>query len=114
MTERLRDYFNRTLYSINACDSHRKVIEFHPIIAGTHIVAREKIPTGLSKGTRIASIVLGVGVYYELYSKSVPFINCVQKISADIVNPINGNNLRPSINCENYGQCSTKNSRPCP
>lgn len=114
MTEQLSNHFNRTLHSINSCDSRKKEIEYHPIIAGTHIVTKEKVPIGLSKGTRIASIIFGVGVYYELYSKSVPFINCIQKFHADVFKPINYDNLWSSFNCDKYGQCSSSNSKPTP
>ena len=115
MSLELRNYYSEILRGINGCDtSHHKEIEYHPIVVGDYIVTTEKVPVGLSKATRISSIMFGVGVYYELYSKSIPHITYVQKFDADVVNDFNYNVLWTSGSCSKYGICSTKNKKPSP
>lgn len=115
MSNSLINYYNRVLNGVNSCDRKDKEIEFHPIITGDFIISNKKVPVCLSKQTRIASIVFGVGVYYELYSKSVPHINVIQKFDADVIDSnFDYLNLWTYDSCQKYGQCSTSNKKPSP
>ena len=114
MSLSLSFYFKKALQAVNSCDSYYKEIEYHPMITGNYIVSKDKVPIALSKQTRIASIVLGVGVYYELYTKSVPRISYTQKFEADVVRSHNYDGQLSSFNCQQYGSCSTSYNRPTP
>lgn len=107
--------YNAIMSNINKCDpGFKKVTDYYPMNAGTYIVSSEKIPTYLKKSTRIASILFGVGIYYELSSKSVPFITYKQKVNVDVMSNIDYNSIFTSANCESFGQCSIYNNKPEP
>lgn len=115
MTIELNAYFNAIMNNINKCDRNmKKQTEYYPIIAGDYIVSKKKLPVYLNKGTRIASILFGVGVYYELNSKSVPYITYTQHSNADVVQGVDYNLIFTSDSCNNYGQCSQYNKKPKP
>lgn len=114
MSLELITYFDNILTQAKSCDKDAtQEVEFYPVIHGDYIVAKEKIPTYLSKGTRIASILFGVGVYYELNFKSIPYITYVQHSKASIVKGINYNQIFTSDNCKYYGKCA-HSSKPKP
>ena len=113
MTTRLQINYNKIVDLAYSCDrGHTLVNENYPQIEGTYIVTSKKLPSGLTSGTRIASILFGVGVYYEMYSKSVPTLEYIQKVDADIVETTNYDLVW--INCNNYGACLRSNSKPKP
>lgn len=115
MTVELKAFYQMILKNINNCDNNNnKVVEYYPLISGSYIVSKKKVPAYLNKGTRIVSILFGVGVYYELNSKSVPFINYVQISDADVVPGVNYNQIFTSEKCKNYGVCSQYNNKPKP
>lgn len=115
MTVELTAFFNGIMNNINNCDNgFKKKVEYYPLISGDYIVSKKKIPVYLKKGTRIASILFGVGVYYELNSKSVPFITYTQHSNAEVVQGVNYNQIFTKENCNNYGQCSPYNKKPQP
>lgn len=114
MSNSLSNYLRRSLSAVNGCDSYKKEIEYHPMVIGNYIVSSDKVPVGLNKHTRVASIILGVAVYYELYSKSVPRIDYVQRFKADIVETYNYEGQLTKFSCQQYGKCSTSNSKPSP
>lgn len=108
-------YYNNIMNQINNCDpKFKKVTDYYPLVSGTYIVSSDKIPTYLTKSTRIASILFGVGVYYELSSKSIPYISYNQKVDVDAVENVNYNTIFTPSNCKNYGQCSQYNNQPKP
>lgn len=107
--------FNGIMNNIKNCDpKSKKVTEYYPLVAGTYIVSMDKIPTYLKKATRITSIIFGVGIYYELSSKSVPYITYKQNIIAESADNVNYNSIFTSSNCENFGKCSEFNKQPKP
>lgn len=115
MTVELNAHFNAILNNINNCDKNsKKQIVYYPVIARDYIVSKKKLPTYLSKGTRIASILFGVGVYFELNSKSVPYITYTQNSDASVAPGINYNQIFTQGNCKSYGECSQYNKEPKP
>lgn len=107
--------YNAIMSNIKKCDpGYKKVTDYYPMNTGTYIVSSNKIPTYLRKSTRIASILFGVGIYYELSSKSVPFITYKQKVNVDVMSNIDYNSIFTSANCESYGRCSLYNNKPEP
>lgn len=113
MSTRLRANYNKIVDMAYSCDKgHTVVNENYPQIEGTYIVTSKKLPTGLKSSTRIASIIFGVGVYYEMYSKSLPTLDYIQKVDADVVETTNYDSVW--INCNNYGACLRSNSKPKP
>lgn len=114
MSFELITYFDKIITQANSCDKETtQEVVFYPVIRGDYYVAKEKMPTYLSKGTRIASILFGVGVYYELNFKSIPYITYIQHSDASIVQGIDYNQIFTSDNCKNYGKC-THSSKPKP
>lgn len=108
-------YFMNILNTIKMCDSEsKKVVEYYPLIKGTYAISNGKIPRSLSKTTRIVSIIFGVGVYYELYTKSIPFINFKQKLKVDSNNSINYEDIFNIDKCSEFGKCVIYNSKPIP
>lgn len=63
MSDNLCEYFRNNL-SINYDVNH--------LVSNTYLVSKQNNLLYLSKKTRIISEVFGVGIYYELYSKSIP------------------------------------------
>ncbi|KAK8881048.1 hypothetical protein M9Y10_003775 [Tritrichomonas musculus] len=107
--------FDAIMTNIRDCDKqNKKVIDYYPMNTATYIVSKEKIPTYLKKSTKIASIILGVGIYYELSSKSVPYITYNQNIDVEVVDNVNYNNIFTENNCQSLGECSRFNKKPTP
>lgn len=114
MSIELKNYYNNVFVGSNSCDQDAmQKVEYYPLIQGEYIVVKEKMPSYLSKGTRIASILFGVGLYYELSSKSIPYITYVQQSNADIVQGINYDQIFTSDTCNFYGKC-THSHKPKP
>lgn len=115
MTTLFKANFDNIMNNIKNCDkSHKKVTEYYPLTSGTYIVSYDKIPSYLTKSTRIASIFFGAGIYYELSSKSVPFITYNQNVDVDVVDNVNYNTIFLPDNCKNLGECSIYNKKPKP
>lgn len=115
LTLSLSSYFMNILNDIKKCDSDsEKVVEYYPLIVGTYVVSMGKFPKSLSKAARIASIIFGVGIYYELYTKSVPLIDFKQKLAVDVDNSINYDNIFTLDECADFGRCDIHNSKPKP
>lgn len=115
MSEIFSAQYNSIMSNINSCDrNHDKVTDYYPLLTGTYIVSKEKIPTYLKKSTRIASILFGVGIYYELSSKSIPFVTYKQDVYIDVKDGINYNTIFTSNNCPSFGECSRFNKEPKP
>lgn len=106
MSSELRIYFNEIFVDARGCDDGELKVDFYPKIKGDYTVLKGKMPTYLNKATRITSILFGVGVYYELYFKSIPYITYVQYSNADLVQGVNYNQIFTSDTCEDYGKCS--------
>ena len=107
MSYKLKTYFNQIFVDAYSCDrGAEQKVEYYPKIKGDYIVLHGKLPTYLNKATRIASILFGVGVYYELNFKSIPYITYVQYSNADIVQGVNYKQIFTPDSCENYGKCS--------
>ena len=107
--------FNGILNNIKNCDKKsKKVTEYFPLSAATYIVSTGKVPAYLKKASRVASILFGVGVYYELSSRSVPYIAYVQDIAADSVGGVDYNAIFNADNCASFGECSQFNKKPTP
>ena len=104
MSDIFKSKFDSIMSNINQCDSqNKKVTEYYPLNAGTYIVANEKMPTYLKKSTKIASILFGVGIYYELSSKSVPYVIYDQTVDVEVVNNVNYDEIFPRNNCQYLG-----------
>lgn len=115
MSNEIKDHFQNVMNSINNCDSHNeKAFDFYPSISGDYIVSDGKMPIYLNRATRIASIIFGVGIYYELNYKSIPHITLKQSLFGDVSHSIEYNDITLSFNCNEYGKCSEFNKKPKP
>lgn len=106
MTSALQNEYNLMIEKIKNCGYIDKYIktEDHPLIAGTYIVTKDKIPMAINKHSRTASIIFGVGVYYEIISKSYPIYSFIQESNADVV----PNHKYSFIGCREYGNTEWK------
>lgn len=115
MSNEIKIHFQNVMDNINNCDSdNEKAFDFYPSISGDYIVSDGKIPIYLNKATRIASIIFGVGIYYELNYKSIPHITLKQSLFGDVSPSIDYNDIALSFNCNEYGKCSEFNKKPKP
>lgn len=114
MSIELKNYYNNIFVEAHSCDQDAmQKVEYYPVIQDEYIVVKEKMPSYLSKGTRIASFLFGVGLFYELSTKSIPYITYVQQSNADIVQGIKYDQIFTSDTCNFYGKC-THSHKPKP
>ncbi|KAK8838189.1 hypothetical protein M9Y10_035607 [Tritrichomonas musculus] len=106
--------YDKIVDDIDECDYWDKDVEYYPIINATYIVSRSTTPSYLTHRTRILSATFGVGLYYEMYTKSIPFISYQQEINIDVDPKVNYDNIWTSESCSEYGQCSQLNQKPTP
>lgn len=106
--------FNDILDKIEDCSYEEKVVEYYPIMNQTWLVHFGEVPSSLSHKTRLLTSIFGVGVYYELYTKAIPFVSYEQKIKLDLRSNVNYDALWNSESCDFYGQCDPYNRQPVP
>lgn len=84
----------------------------YPLSDGTFIVSGKKIPAPMTKASRICSMLFGATAFYEIYTKSIPFIDYTMSID---INSQTGNTCQVyNINCGNNWKCSRNNNKPTP
>lgn len=86
--------------------------ENYPVQEGTYVITRKKLPSPMNKASRICCMLFGSTVFYEIYTKSIPYIDFAQEIDVHLQNE----KMCPSINidCDDVGRCSRFNSKPKP
>lgn len=105
--------FNRLIKQASSCIKNFDVItENHPINEGLFIVSNGKIPIHLKKTAKNAAMTFGAGVFYEIYTKSIPSIDYEMEIFVD---SLTGEKCEVSINCNDYGiRCDDGRKKPEP
>lgn len=91
--------------------SSRVIEETYPEQSGFYALANGKIPIHLKKSSKYAAIFLGAAVFYEVYSKSVPYYQYIMDI--DIYSK-NSDSCSISFDRNDVGECSILNKRPKP
>ena len=64
LTIRVEDY-------IYECDDYEVVHDFYPATNADYLITKKDLPSRLSKGSRIASCLFALGVYYEFFKSRV-------------------------------------------
>lgn len=64
----------------------------------------------MTKASRTCSIIFGVGAFYEIYTKSIPYIDYTMDIYVD-GNSDSSNDYNYNYKCE---RCSRHNKKPTP
>ena len=113
MSNEFETKFRMIMWNLDNCDEKNKVVDYYPLIAGSYVVTN-KLPSWCSHKTRVLSIVFGIGAYYELYIKSIPFINHKQHINVDVVPNFDYDSLWTNTSCIFYGKCNIYNPKPSP
>lgn len=106
--------FDQLMDKINDCSYENKSIDYFPEHNETMLVSNEKIPSYLTHKSRIISAVFGVGVYYELNTRSIPLVNYKQKVLVDTRQGFNYESLWTEDSCNYYGECDPYNDKPVP
>ena len=60
----------------------------------------------------IATVVLGVGVYSEVYYKSLPIITYVQDSKARTIDGFDYNGTFSAVQCSSIDMCEADNKKP--
>ena len=116
ITDELTDAINRAKSIVRSCDSRYSTnADYYPLVDVDNLINNgEKRPKSLTKKSMLTSIILGVGVYTELYYKSLPIVNYVQDSNANVANGFNYNQTFSDVKCSSYGKCETNNKKPHP
>ena len=106
--------FNSIMDKIEECNYWDKAVDYYPIIDEIYIVSTKDAPSSLTHHTRLLTTIFGVGIYYEMYTKSIPYITYNMKIYTDINPNVDYSKIWTPRSCEEYGQCDPLNHKPTP
>ena len=116
MTDELKDVLNQAKDIVKSCDSRfTRVVDYYPLVEVNNLIKNgQNRPKSLSNNLMLASIIFGVGVYTELYYKSLPVVKYVQNSDANVVSGFDYKKFFKTIKCSDIGKCEKENNKPHP
>lgn len=116
MTNELKDVLNQAKDIVRSCDPrYSRVVDYYPLVEKDNLIKNGRNrPKYLSKKFMLASIFLGVGVYIELYYKSLPIVEYVQNSDANVVSDFDYKKFLDEIQFSDIGKCEKENKKPHP
>lgn len=88
---------------------------YYPLVDIDNLIRNgQERPKQLKKNSMLASIILGVGVYTELYYKSLPIVKYSQNSDVKKVQGFDYNQALSSVHCSSIGKCEVGNKKPHP
>lgn len=113
VSDELFEQFQKADEKVVSCENKFKAAhDFYPLVQGRQLISKGKqMPSKFSKSSAISSNILGVGVYYELYRKSIPIKKFVQNSNAHIKTDFDYNKTIFDVDCSAIGFCDDE-SKP--
>lgn len=114
ISDELFEYIEKGKEKVVSCENKfSAAVGYFPAVEGQNLISKgQKILFKFTKKSAIASLVFGLGVYYELYQKSIPMMRYTQNSYGRVLPNVNYNETISQIDCAQIGKCRSKNDIP--